>query len=169
MNKKEAANCDCWDVSRFSVFQLAAKETKNRGVFQSFLHYLENIKDAYIPAILVTLGAILLLALLSGREWRLALKRIMSAFWISGSVLLVPMLALQITGLTGRISLETGYFKFFVDSVLKNMSVYFLLWGALLFLTGSAALLLLKTVGRPAKEDRGFRLEEYSTDNHSEK
>ena len=29
MNKKEAANCDCWDVSRFSVFQLAAKETRN--------------------------------------------------------------------------------------------------------------------------------------------
>ena len=28
MNKKEAANCDCWDVSRFSVFQLAAKETR---------------------------------------------------------------------------------------------------------------------------------------------
>ena len=28
MNKKEVANCDCWDVSRFSVFQLAAKETE---------------------------------------------------------------------------------------------------------------------------------------------
>ena len=31
MNKKEVANCDCWDVSRFSVFQLAAKETERKG------------------------------------------------------------------------------------------------------------------------------------------
>jgi|GEM_PF-1725685 len=142
---------------------------KDRTAFQSFRSYLEKIKDAYIPAILVTLGAILLLALLSGRDWRLTLKRIMTALWISGSILLVPMLALETTGLTGRLSLETGYFKFFVDSVLKNMSLYFLLWGALMFIAGSVALLLLKTVGRPAAEERGFRPEGYSVNNQSDK
>jgi len=142
---------------------------KDRTAFQSVFHYLPNSKDVYIPAILVTLGAIALLALLNGKDWRSGLNRIMTAFWLSGSILLVPMLALQITGLTGRLSIETGYFKFFVDSVLKDMNRYFLLWGALLFLVGSVALLLLKTVGRPAAKDSGFRPGEYSVNNLSDK
>ena len=40
MNKKEAANCDCWDVSRFSVFQLAAKETRGLKILMMMLPFL---------------------------------------------------------------------------------------------------------------------------------
>jgi hypothetical protein len=134
----------------------------SHAAFKSLLGGLNNIKDLYIPAILVGLGAIFLLVLLSGKKWRTGLARIMTAFWISGGILLVPMLALRITGLTGRISLETGYFKFFVDTVLKNMNFYFLLWGLLLFLISSTALILLKVTDHPPVEEKGFRLEEYS-------
>lgn len=137
----------------------------SHAAFKSVLSGLNNIKDIYIPAILVALGAILLLLLLGGRKWRTGLGRIMTAFWISGSILLVPMLTLRMTGLTGRISLETGYFKFFVDMVLENMNFYFLLWGLLLFLTSSATLILLKVTNHTPVEEKGFRLEEYSVNN----
>lgn len=142
---------------------------KDRAAFQSVLHYLQISKDAYIPAILVTLGAMALLALLHGKDWRSGLNRIMTAFWLSGSILMVPMLALQITGLTERLSIETGYFKFFVDSVLKDMSRYFLLWGTLLFLVSSISLLFLKTVGRLDAKDSVLRLGEYFINIQSDK
>lgn len=126
---------------------------KDRGAFQSAHQTILTLKDGFVPSVLLLFAACVLLVLLNRKVWRTWLNGILVSFWIVGTLLMVPTLVLQNSGLTRRLSIETGYLKYFVDSVLTDMNLYFLLWGVLLFTVTSAAMCVLKwTYHAPRKK-----------------
>jgi len=116
---------------------------KDRAVFRTFHNGILALRDGFVPSVLLALASCAMLVLLYRKSWRAWLNRILVSFWITGSLLLVPTLVLQFTGLTRRLAIETGYLKYFVDTMLTDMNLYFLAWGAVLFAVTSVVLCVL--------------------------
>jgi len=131
---------------------------KGNAAFGSVHQMLMGVKAALLPSILLMLASCVLLVLLNRKAWRVWLNGILVSFWVAGTMLLVPMLVLKFTGLTKRFAIDTPYLKYFVDSVLTDMNLYFLLWGILLFTVTSASLATLKWTYHPDRKGSGHLL-----------
>lgn len=117
---------------------------KDRGIFQTAHAQLLHLKNLFVPSLLAMAACSALLVLLYLREWRKWLNGILVSLWVTGTMLMVPTLVLQITGLTRRLAIKTAYLKYFVDSVLSDMNLYFLVLGILIFGITSVSLIALK-------------------------
>lgn len=141
---------DSSEVIRSEVCLLDLDLIKDRPVFQQVLHLLQNVRDALVPSVLLltfcTIGIFLL-----KRKWRFRLETLLVGFWISGVILMVPTLVPLYIGRTKRLAISTSYLKYFVDSVLTEMNMYFLVWGASVFLLTSAGLCVLKWTDHPQR------------------
>jgi len=125
---------------------------KDRGAFLSVHQMLLRLRDGFVPSILLMMASCALLILLNRKVWRTWLGGILVSFWLTGTTLMIPSLILTFTGLTKRLAIETGYLKYFVDTVLTDMNFYFLMWGSFLFIITSVILIVLKWTYHPARK-----------------
>lgn len=125
---------------------------KDQGSFQSVHQMLLRLMDGFVPSILMMMASCALLILLNRSVWRTWLGWILVSFWVTGTTLMIPSLILTFTGLTKRFAIETGYLKYFVDTVLTDMNFYFLLWGLFLFIVTSVILIVLKWTYHPVRK-----------------
>lgn len=122
------------------------KLVMDMSAFKQAMSLISKLKSAVGPSILMAVLCSVLMAVMNFKAWREWLGRIAFAVWMSGIFFLVPMLVLKYTGLTKRLSITTGYLKYFVDTVLTNMNNWFLIWGIVLVLLTTVLLNVLKWV-----------------------
>jgi hypothetical protein len=104
------------------------------------LYRLANLGSA---ALVTILAACLALILINRRDWRQWLRYILTSFWLTASVILVPTVVLQAFGLTRRLALETGYLKFAVDELMTAANTNLIFWSSACLVVCTAGLIFL--------------------------
>lgn len=116
---------------------------KDRSFFQKAHQLILRFAGLLPLFIVVFIIAFVALAALDYRRWRNWLSQILIGLWLAGSVLLVPSLVLDWFALPRRLAIETQYLQLAVGRLLSEFSRYFLIWGYVLFIITSVALITI--------------------------
>jgi len=124
---------------------------KDKSAINNFQKALLIAKNTSLPAFLITLILVGLLIFLHRRNIDRAVLFFCTSLWIVGALMFVPSVALEIFGMTRRMSINTPYIKFAVDTWLTYSNRYFLVAGSILFIFSSIALILRIIINKPSK------------------
>jgi len=114
---------------------------KEMQIFKKTHNLILLIASLAIPAFIILIISTALLFYIYRKKIDKAVFFLLTSLWIFGAVLFIPGIVIRQSGITHRLSINTSYFKFAVDTWLGKLNDSILITGAVIFTLTSAALI----------------------------
>lgn len=110
------------------------------GMFSKIQNTILFISNIFIPSLIASLLAVILLIVIQKNNIQKASFYIFTSLWITGTLFFIPGIVMHQSGISRRFAINNTYFKFAIDTWLSKIGDYILYAGALLFILSSVFL-----------------------------